>query len=566
MDEKIDKLISLAGNKHKYQIFCLILIFLLWVNCNFMACVLPLLERKPILYYYKSGDVKKENFTESLSYELCDKLKNKEIVEWNRKVFNYSWISYYEIECNKEKTGLISSFTFVGNMFGALFFAPMTKIVSHKNNVIISTFGFSLSIFLLIIIKNFYVLLGLLVGVGTFGNFLCYSSLVLIEESVSHDRRSLYGNIVNIGYPFCGITYVILFYFFENWKIVFYILIAFIFSICGLIWIFIYNSPRGAIEKRNKKEILKILNGIAKFNNKHDYFENIENEEYQTIINEICGQNENENDEKLIPNLSNENENLNENLSKKLINHETNENNNNSTENNNESIKNSKMQKITAISLIKYSSIRYKFIILCYCWFTACGIYNGISVASKNLEGNFYLIQIGLFIAESIAYFISGILMEIKFLGRKRTIWGGFFITIGCLLVLALISIPTLLYFFLDLLSRFCISAVHTIFYTYSLEIYPTPVRTIGFGINATFGQIGGIVFPMLVELFEEYLCFLGYSCLIGVAVFLLFFLKETVGLPMKETIDELCKNVDFIEDEVKEKLVDDENEENNKN
>ena len=546
MDEKIDKLISLAGNKHKYQIFCLILIFLLWVNCNFMACVLPLLERKPIIDYFDKKEQK--NYTDSLSYDLCDKLKNKEIIEWNRKVFNYSWISYYEIECNKEKTGLISSFTFVGNMFGALFFAPMTKIVSHKNNVIVSTFGFSLSIFLLIIIKNFYILLGLLVGVGTFGNFLCYSSLVLIEESVSHDRRSLYGNIVNIGYPFCGITYVVLFYFFENWKIVFYILIAFIFFICGLIWIFIYNSPRGAIEKRNKKEILKILNGIAKFNNKSDYFENIESEEYQNIINEICGEtNENENDEKLIPNTSN----LNSNLSKDLLNNE-NENNNN---------KNSKMQNITAISLIKYPSIRYKFLILCYSWFTACGIYNGISVASKNLEGNFYLIQIGLFIAESIAYFISGILMEIKILGRKRTIWGGMFITIACLLILALISVPDLVYFFLDLLSRFCISAVHTIFYTYSLEVYPTPVRTIGFGINATFGQIGGIVFPMLVELFPEYLCFIGYSCLITFAVFLLFFLKETVGLPMKETIDELCKSVDFIEGEVtQEKLVEEEN------
>ena len=546
MDEKIDKLISLAGNKHKYQIFCLILIFLLWVNCNFMACVLPLLERKPIIDYFDKKEQK--NYTDSLSYDLCDKLKNEEIIEWNRKVFNYSWISYYEIECNKEKTGLISSFTFVGNMFGALFFAPMTKIISHKNNVIVSTFGFSLSIFLLIIIKNFYILLGLLVGVGTFGNFLCYSSLVLIEESVSHDRRSLYGNIVNIGYPFCGITYVVLFYFFENWKIVFYILIAFIFFICGLIWIFIYNSPRGAIEKRNKKEILKILNGIAKFNNKSDYFENIESEEYQNIINEICGEtNENENDEKLIPNTSN----LNSNLSKDLLNNE-NENNNN---------KNSKMQNITAISLIKYPSIRYKFLILCYSWFTACGIYNGISVASKNLEGNFYLIQIGLFIAESISYFISGILMEIKILGRKRTIWGGMFITIACLLILALISVPDLVYFFLDLLSRFCISAVHTIFYTYSLEVYPTPVRTIGFGINATFGQIGGIVFPMLVELFPEYLCFIGYSCLITFAVFLLFFLKETVGLPMKETIDELCKSVDFIEGEVtQEKLVEEEN------
>ena len=105
MDEKIDKLISLAGNKHKYQIFCLILIFLLWVNCNFMACVLPLLERKPIIDYFDKKEQK--NYTDSLSYDLCDKLKNEEIIEWNRKVFNYSWISYYEIECNKEKTGLI---------------------------------------------------------------------------------------------------------------------------------------------------------------------------------------------------------------------------------------------------------------------------------------------------------------------------------------------------------------------------------------------------------------------------------------------------------------------------
>ena len=96
------------------------------------------------------------------------------------------------------------------------------------------------------------------------------------------------------------------------------------------------------------------------------------------------------------------------------------------------------------------------------------------------------------------------------------------FITIACLLILALIPVP-------NLLSRFCISVVHTIFYTYSLEIYPTPDRTIEFGINATFGQIGGIVFPMFVELFAEYLCFIGYSCLIGLAVFLLFFLIETV-------------------------------------
>ena len=64
-----------------------------------------------------------------------------------------------------------------------------------------------------------------------------------------------------------------------------------------MIWIFIFNSP---IEKSNKKEILKILNGIAEFNNKNNYFDNINNEEYQNILNEICGESK-ENDDKLIP-------------------------------------------------------------------------------------------------------------------------------------------------------------------------------------------------------------------------------------------------------------------------
>ncbi len=36
--------------------------------------------------------------------------------------------------------------------------------------------------------------------------------------------------------------------------------------------------------------MLKILNGIPKFNNKNDYFDNIDNEEYQNILNEICGE------------------------------------------------------------------------------------------------------------------------------------------------------------------------------------------------------------------------------------------------------------------------------------
>ena len=155
-----------------------------------------------------------------------------------------------------------------------------------------------------------------------------------------------------------------------------------------------------------------------------------------------------------------------------------------------------------------------------------------------------------LYIAEAFAYFISGILMEIKCLGRKRTIWGGFVITISCCLSLAFINLNQTIYFILDLLARFCISANHTIFYTYSLEVYPTPVRTIGFGINAGFGSFASIISPMLLELFNMNTNFIIYAILCVIAMFLMIFLQETVGKPMKESIDEL--NEEYDDDEQK--------------
>ena len=44
-DQKIEKLLSIAGNENRYQYFVLILFLFLWINCNFMAPVLPYLER-----------------------------------------------------------------------------------------------------------------------------------------------------------------------------------------------------------------------------------------------------------------------------------------------------------------------------------------------------------------------------------------------------------------------------------------------------------------------------------------------------------------------------------------
>jgi hypothetical protein len=53
MDEKIDRIISLIGNENFYQYFTLIVIIFLWINCNFISCVLPFIEREPIINIQK---------------------------------------------------------------------------------------------------------------------------------------------------------------------------------------------------------------------------------------------------------------------------------------------------------------------------------------------------------------------------------------------------------------------------------------------------------------------------------------------------------------------------------
>ena len=71
MDEKIEKVISLAGNELCYQYFTLIVIDFLRINCNFIAIVIPYLEREPIINYRNKHG---HHNNEALTNEICDKI------------------------------------------------------------------------------------------------------------------------------------------------------------------------------------------------------------------------------------------------------------------------------------------------------------------------------------------------------------------------------------------------------------------------------------------------------------------------------------------------------------
>ena len=525
-DEKIEKLLSFAGNENRYQYFVLIIFLFLWMNCNFMAVVLPYLERQPLIQYKDTNNTIHTN--EPLTTEMCG--QEYQVLER----FGYSWISEFNIECDKFMIGLIGVFTFIGNTMGSVVFSIITKYLTHKKILIISSFGFSLSIFICTLIHSidyFYYLFICLIFVGLFGNCLCYSSLVVCEEIISSKKRSFFSSIINMGYGLCGIMYSVIFMYIQNWRYDFYILIGFSLLLGLFIWLFVYDSPRIYIDNKDIENTKKILEGIASFNGmKDEFLEKLESKECKDLINEIMKLEDEEKEGVELEDMSPQKEEFltGEDTNITLIEVKT------------EKKQKKKVPKMTAFSSLKYPSLRYKFLILCILWFGTRSTSNCISLSNKALPGNYYFNIIFLFIFESTAYYISGILINIEKLGRKGALWSQYSIITIAFLLLSFFKLSNTVELGLNYIVRFCAAAIELVFYTYTLEIYPTPVRSVNFGMNVTFGNIGSILSPLIYEYLPNSIFLAIFALFSIIHSILLIFLPETVGKPMIETIDEL--------------------------
>ena len=79
-----------------------------------------------------------------------------------------------------------------------------------------------------------------------------------------------------------------------------------------------------------------------------------------------------------------------------------------------------------------------------------------------------------------------------------------------------------------------------TEYYTYCLEVYPSIVRSIAFCFNGAFANAGGVLVPMVMELIERKLMYIIFAVLLSLCGIAFFFMEETVGKPMVESIKEL--------------------------
>lgn len=512
--KKMENLIEISGETGKYQYCALVLAFFVWSTTGFQSISIPFLENVPA--------VKLTNSSEPIvfNYDICGKNYTKV------NNISYSWVNDLNIECDRFKVGLLGSFNCAGYTMGSFSFPFLAKIASHKIVILIGILTYCLTILMTILFPYYYVCLFalFLLGIGT--ELSNYSSMTIVSESVVTKKRSVFSSIINIGFSFCAILFVPLYLLLEKWKYVFLSHIIISLVILIFIFIFLYNSPRTYIDRNQPEEAEKILRGIAKFNGKLEEFdEKIQEEQYRDILY---------NTEK-----------------------ETDINEGNIT--NEESSKQKKQQpKIGYSALFKYPSIRYKFIIFSILFMSTSTIYNGIAIGAKDLAGNIHLNNILLYIFEGLAYISAGFLINCKPLGRKYSL-----VLLFVLSALGFLSFSILQNFdntkvgqiIAMLLVRFTISGIYTTYFTYILENYPTSIRALGFGLNSTLGNIGSIVIPMLIELFPKKQVYYVFAGICAFDCILVFFLKETVGLPMQENIEELENEGEDKKELIKEEI-----------
>ena len=503
MDDQIEKLISHAGGAGRYQIIILIIGFFVWSSLSLHNTSIPMLEK---VHTIKHLDKERQLVEENSNYDIC-KEGNYNITE----TFGFSWIIEMDIECSEASVGLIGSFVYAGLTVGSLLFSVMNKLLTPRTIIIMSVFAYVCFLFLTTVVNIFYFRLFCLLCLGMANGLALMNTMTLVSESVSSERRSLFQGIINSGYSFCPIMYTPLYVIFGKWRFIFWLqnIIA---VTCGIMYFLVLeNSARMYFSKNKTEEAIEVLRRVAAFNGKLEEFEEQSNEKEFDAL------------------LRNEQEGVEKDLTVEM------------------------KPKYGYSALLKYPSVRYKFLIFTFMFMSTSFLTNAVVINTKSMIGNLYVNIVSLFCVEVVSGISCGFIINIPSLGRKKSLIGFFLgITIGFVLYLVFENMKLGAFSLLMamVIIRFCITGVYTTFYIYFMENYPTPLRSLGFGLNSTFGNLAGIVSPIIIEFINAYILYVIFAILCGVNIFFTFFLKETVGKPMIETIEELDGTIE------KEKLV----------
>jgi MFS family permease len=511
------------GNK-EYQRRVLSISCLIWGLLDVFSLSLGLLELKPIVDVYDSKGI----FVSQgpLAYEYCNNQNFSFTIK--EKSLN-SIVNYFSIYCDKYLVALIGSFNFLGVLLGTLVSPFIIDHFGRRNPTIVPVGVYSILIFLSTFAQNIQTMYIYIFLCG-FTNLISHISVfLLLNEVTIKEKRSMYSSIIFNSFAMFGIIFVWTFYYFENWKSVFYLISFSCILLCFLSHIFIKESPRYLLLKKDPHFRDKMLRRIFNYGKEVEYFAEISEEKTKrrllNLLNKEDDSQQMQLRESLIDKTSEESE-----LCKNIF---VGVNAKEKFDESNEILTETKYKKKGFIELITNRNINHIFLTLCFMWFCISGSYYGILILAKDIKGNVYMTYSIMYMLEIFSNIIASVMIEHPELGRKKSLSILFFLAMIVMLPKLIFDLSDYMVLFLTGF-RFLISTIYSIIYVYCIESYPTDIRAKGLAFNAVFGRLSSVIVPFIVEILQEKF-FIFIFIVFSISFLLSFLLRETYNTELAQ-------------------------------
>ena len=555
----IDQAFEVVGSSNRYQILLAFSACISWFCADFLAVTFPVLIFYPDMQCYVKETGLYETCTESTVNDVkydCTKLQPNIIYD--------NVLTMNNLYCKTILYKSMMAIYTVGIVIGAVCASKLADIYGRRFVLLISLCFYTFCIIIAGIFAHFITIVLICVfflGIGSSGATM--TSFLITFEKVNANVRNRYGIAINSCYAIAGLGYCFIFNMAKDWRVMTILSASSgIYSILMFVFYFV-ESPRYYLSCGNYKLCLRSLLKISHRNGNRNAFMKYLKEEilskeqlhsldqelinkstyqYSEILNVInsidyTDRTRHSSDDSLSPPKKK----LSENMDVSTI--KTDAADTDALTGDLEITVNQKDPGILA--LCKYKSIRTSFIICSVNWGLLSYVYFGMSYKTKENNNDVFANNYTIYAAEFCAYILTGLIMEIKFMGRTRTVgYAGFVTFVSCILYQSFkdsgVGGKIILY-----IMRFGITCVFTAMYTYATEIYPTVIRSQGLGINLTFARISTTIVPFTLDNFEY--CYYLFAAF-GLVFFINhFFSKETYGLKLEDQIEEIQEELDEL-------------------
>lgn len=191
--------------------------------------------------------------------------------------------------------------------------------------------------------------------------------------------------------------------------------------------------------------------------------------------------------------------------------------------------------------------LAYRFYTMCLTWFSLSLGYYGLSLNLAQMGSDVYVSSAIAALVEMPAYMLALWTVDSKFVGRRGSTVGGLVFGGSCLILSAFAvgdesEGPGLMPLVLAYAGKFAVALSFSVVYLWSMELFPTSVRSRSMGLQSLMARVGGMASSMVADLGKTSaalpVVIFGAPCLLS--GLLLMGNPETRGKPLADTIDDV--------------------------